>query len=68
MIASPKLSLDAAAAVARAAGIEPLVLGDAIEGEAREVARAQAAIAHRWRAATGRCGRRRCCCPAAKPP
>lgn len=45
MIASPKLSLEAAAAIARDAGLETLVLGDAIEGEAREVAREQARLA-----------------------
>jgi hydroxypyruvate reductase len=45
MIASPKLSLEAAAAAAHEAGIAPLVLGDAIEGEARAVAREQAALA-----------------------
>jgi glycerate 2-kinase len=42
MIARPQQSLDAAAAAARAAGVTPLVLGDAIEGEAREVAADQA--------------------------
>jgi hydroxypyruvate reductase len=44
MIASPKLSLEAAAAAAREAGIAPLVLGDAVEGEARAVAQEQAAL------------------------
>ncbi len=42
MIATPKLSLDAAAAAARAAGVTPIMLGDAIEGEARDVAAEQA--------------------------
>ena len=42
MIASPKASLDAAAAVARSAGVTPAILGDAIEGEARGVGRAMA--------------------------
>jgi glycerate 2-kinase len=37
--------LAAAAAAARARGLTPLVLGDAIEGEAREVARVLAGIA-----------------------
>ena len=45
MIASPMASLLAAATTARAAGIAPLVLGDAIEGEAREVGKAMAGIA-----------------------
>jgi glycerate 2-kinase len=45
LIARPQASLDAAAAVARAAGFTPLVLGDSIEGEARDVARVHAAIA-----------------------
>ena len=39
MIATPQLSLEAAAEVARRAGIAPLILGDALEGEAREVGR-----------------------------
>ncbi|MBI3451331.1 MAG: glycerate kinase [Rhodospirillales bacterium] len=47
MIASPRMALDAAAAAARAAGFAPLALGDAIEGEAREVARDQARLALR---------------------
>ncbi len=45
MIATPQMSLDAAAAVARAAGITPLVLSSSIEGEARDVALVHAAIA-----------------------
>ena len=45
LIASPITSLRAAAAAARAAGVTPLVLGAAIEGEAREVARVMAGIA-----------------------
>jgi hydroxypyruvate reductase len=46
MIAAPQMALEAAAAVARDAGVAPLVLGDAIEGESREVGRVMAAIAH----------------------
>ncbi len=38
MAATPQNALEAAAAVARAAGITPLILGNAIEGEARDVA------------------------------
>jgi glycerate 2-kinase len=45
MIATPQRSLEAAAAVARAAGVTPLLLGDALEGEAREVGRVMAGIA-----------------------
>lgn len=45
LVASPAQALAAAAAAARAAGIAPLVLGDEIAGEAREVARVLAAIA-----------------------
>ncbi len=45
MLATPKMALDAAAAKARAYGLTPLVLGDALEGEAREVARVLAAMA-----------------------
>ncbi len=42
MIARPQKSLNAAAAAARAAGVTPLLLGDALEGEARDVAADQA--------------------------
>lgn len=42
MVARPQQSLDAAAAAARAAGVTPLLLGDALEGEAREMAADQA--------------------------
>jgi len=45
LIARPQESLEAAARVARAAGVAPVILGDAIEGEAREVARVMAGIA-----------------------
>jgi glycerate 2-kinase len=45
MLATPKMALDAAAARARLEGVTPLILGDAIEGEAREVATVMAAIA-----------------------
>ena len=45
MIATPQASLEAAAAVAREAGVTPLILGDAIEGEARDVALVHAGIA-----------------------
>jgi hydroxypyruvate reductase len=45
IIASPKESLAAAAALAQAKGYTPLVLGDAIEGESRDVAQAHARLA-----------------------
>jgi glycerate 2-kinase len=45
VIASPQASLEAAASVARTAGVVPVILGDAIEGEAAEVARVMAGIA-----------------------
>ncbi|WP_131119059.1 glycerate kinase type-2 family protein [Lichenihabitans psoromatis] len=45
LIATPQMSLEAAADVARRAGVTPLILGDAIEGEAREVGRVMAGIA-----------------------
>lgn len=50
LIATPAASLTAAAAAARAAGCELLMLGDRIEGEAREVARVLAGIALYYRA------------------
>lgn len=45
LIAAPQLALEAAAASARAAGVAPMILGDAIEGEAREVAQVFAGMA-----------------------
>lgn len=45
LIATPWMSLQAAAEVAREQGVTPLILGDGIEGEAREVARALAGMA-----------------------
>ncbi|MFO7483181.1 glycerate kinase [Oceanibaculum nanhaiense] len=45
MVARPQASLEAAADLARKAGIHPVILGDAIEGEAREVATVMAGIA-----------------------
>jgi hydroxypyruvate reductase len=44
MIAIPQDALQAAAAAARAKGIEPVILGDSIEGEAAEVAKVMAGI------------------------
>lgn len=45
IVASAQTALEAAAAAARAEGVAAVILGDAIEGEAREVARVLAAIA-----------------------
>lgn len=45
VIAAPMASLEAAAAVARVHGVTPVILGDAIEGEARKVAQEMAATA-----------------------
>jgi glycerate 2-kinase len=45
LIATPQQSLEAAAAAARAAGIEAYILSDEIEGESREVGKVHAAIA-----------------------
>ena len=45
MIATPQMSLLAAAQVARAAGVTPLLLGDALEGEAAQLGIAMAGIA-----------------------
>ena len=45
MVATPQMSLEAAAEVARKAGVTPVILGDAIEGESREVALVHAGIA-----------------------
>ena len=45
LIASPQKSLEAAAAIAHAQSITPIVLGDSIEGEAREVGFVMAGIA-----------------------
>jgi hydroxypyruvate reductase len=45
MIATPQMALEAAAQLVRRAGIDAHILGDAIEGEAREVGKVLAAIA-----------------------
>lgn len=45
LVAAPKASLAAAAGIARSAGYRVDLLGDALEGEAREVARFHAAMA-----------------------
>lgn len=45
LVATPRASLDAAAEAAASAGYRPVVLGDALEGEARDVATAHARLA-----------------------
>jgi hydroxypyruvate reductase len=45
IIATPQDALEAAAALARDRGYTPVILGDAIEGESREVAKVHAGIA-----------------------
>jgi hydroxypyruvate reductase len=50
MIATPAMALAAAAGVAREAGVTPLILGDALEGEAREAGTLLAGIAKSVRA------------------
>jgi glycerate 2-kinase len=45
MITAPQIALEAAAQVARAAGLTPYILGDSLEGEARDMGKALAGIA-----------------------
>jgi len=45
IVAAPQIALEAAAAVAREAGVAAHILGDSIEGEARDVGKVMAAIA-----------------------
>jgi glycerate 2-kinase len=45
MITAPQMALEAAAQVAREAGLTPYILGDSIEGEARDVGKVHAALA-----------------------
>lgn len=44
MITAPQMALEAATSVAKAAGITPYILGDSLEGEARDVAKTLAGI------------------------
>lgn len=53
VIAAPAQSLDAAAALARAAGCAVEILGDALEGEARTVAASHARLVRERQAARG---------------
>jgi len=45
MTATPQMALEAAAEVARRAGVAPMILGDSIEGEAGDVGKVMAGIA-----------------------
>ena len=45
MVTTPQMALEAAAAVARAAGVTTVILSDRIEGEAREVGKVMAGVA-----------------------
>jgi len=56
LIASPQQALAAAAGVAHAGGITPIILSDRIEGEARDVAAVHCAIALQLRAGHFRVG------------
>jgi glycerate 2-kinase len=49
LIASPQLSLEAAATIAKQNGFSPLILGDAVEGEAKDIGIAMAGIAQQAR-------------------
>lgn len=46
LIATPQMALEAAAEIARAAGVTPVMLGDTIEGEAKDVGKVFAGITH----------------------
>ncbi|GAK69473.1 putative hydroxypyruvate reductase [Agrobacterium rubi TR3 = NBRC 13261] len=52
VIASARVSLEAAAALARSHGVHPLILSDSIEGEARDIGRMHAALAREFAAST----------------
>nr|WP_315233538.1 glycerate kinase [uncultured Albidiferax sp.] len=45
MITAPQIALEAAAQVARETGVTPYILGDSLEGEARDIGKALAGIA-----------------------
>jgi hydroxypyruvate reductase len=53
LIATPQQSLEAAASVARAAGLTAYILSDEIEGESREVGKVHAALARAAARGTG---------------
>jgi hydroxypyruvate reductase len=45
LVTAPQVALDAAARVAQAAGVTPYILGDSLEGEARDVGKVMAGMA-----------------------
>ncbi len=45
LVTAPQMALDAAARVAQAAGVTPYILGDSLEGEARDVGKVMAGMA-----------------------
>ena len=47
-ITAPQIALEAAAKVAREAGLTPHILGDSLEGESRDVAKTLAGIARQF--------------------
>ena len=57
MIATPMRSLEAAAEICRSQGWEPVILGDDLEGEARELALEHAALAQRVASALSKADR-----------
>jgi glycerate 2-kinase len=65
LIATPQQALEAAARVGRQAGWAVHILGDALEGEARELGRVLGGMACRWRGAPSPSRRPACCCRAA---
>ncbi len=52
VIASARVSLEAAADLARSRSVHPLILSDSIEGEARDIGRMHAALAREFSAST----------------
>ncbi|MFC6461769.1 glycerate kinase [Paracoccus aerius] len=68
LISTPLIALEAAARMARAEGITPLILGDAIEGEASTAGQVMAGIARSAALHGLPVKARQCCCRAARPP
>ena len=68
LLATPGSALAAAASAARAAGLEALVLGADVQGEARVVAREHAALVRRVRAAPPNAAPPNAAPPTAAPP
>jgi glycerate 2-kinase len=66
MITTPQVALEAAASAARAAGFTQCILGDSLEGEAREIGKAMAGIARQVACTASRCCLPAYCCPAAR--